>query len=38
VAPHPVVKVLIHLRLRFLTVVVLTDFSVLNRRPLRSPE
>src|SRR5688572_10031063 len=36
--PHPVGSVLCHFRLRFLTVAVLTCFSVLKRRPLRSPE
>src|SRR5215212_4074757 len=36
--PHPVVRVFIHFRLRFLTVDVFTCFSALNRLPLRSPE
>src|SRR5262245_35299276 len=36
--PQAVVIVEIHLRLRFLTVVVLTFFSALKRLPLRSPE
>src|SRR5262249_18090956 len=38
VGPQPVVSVLNHLRLRFLTVAVLTSFKALNRLPLRSPE
>src|SRR5438093_230642 len=38
VGPHPVVSVLCHLRLRFLTVAVLTSFRLLKRLPLRSPE
>src|SRR5262245_50530712 len=37
--PHPVVSVVFtHLRLRFLTVVVLTCLRALYRLPLKSPE
>src|SRR5690348_13656574 len=36
--PHPVVSVLTHFRLRFLTVAVLTSFKRLYRLPLKSPE
>src|SRR6476660_1776808 len=38
VGPQPVVRVDTHLRLRFLTVLVLTSFNALKRLPLRSPE
>src|SRR4029450_838669 len=38
VGPQPVVRVVTHLRLRFLTVFVLTSFSALKRFPLRSPD
>src|SRR4029079_3716759 len=36
--PQPVVSVLNHFRLRFLTVAVLTSLSALYRLPLKSPE
>ena len=38
VGPQPVVRLVTHLRLRFLTVFVLTCLSALKRLPLRSPE
>src|SRR5262245_20523993 len=38
VGPQPVVRLVTHLRLRFLTVFVLTSFNALKRLPLRSPE
>src|SRR5215210_6396075 len=38
VGPQPAGSVDTHLRLRFLTVFVLTCFSALKRLPLRSPE
>src|SRR5262245_53930567 len=37
-APQPPLSGRIHLRLRYLTVSLLTSFSALNRLPLRSPE